>query len=415
MKLTGADIVIETLIEQGVTDVFGYPGGQVINIYDAIYKRSDRLNHILTAHEQGASHAADGYSRATGKVGVVIATSGPGATNLVTGIATAYLDSVPMLAITGNVFGAQIGTDSFQEIDITGITLPITKHNYFVTSVEDLADTIREALVLAKSGRPGPVLIDIPKNVQVAKCEYEPQPPVTLEEKHAAKDIRITEAAACINACERPFIYFGGGVRISVDKRIPMGAGLAGGSADAAAVLRGLNVLYGQPLSSLELSRVGLTLGSDVPFCLVGGTCIARGRGELLERMPEMPDCAMVIAIGDDHVSTPSQFAELDRRFDNFSAYKPKAEKAQNIGNAFLAGSLDIADELYNIFEITGRFSPKIKETMLACGASGVLMSGSGSSVFGIFSDDGSAAIAEKELKAKGYRAFSCRPIKSDI
>jgi acetolactate synthase-1/2/3 large subunit len=216
MLLSGADILVRTLIEQGVKTIFGYPGGQIIHVYDSLYKYQDEIKHVLTAHEQGAAHAADGYARATGEVGVVFATSGPGATNLVTGIATAYLDSVPMVAITGNVPGAQIGTDSFQEIDITGITLPITKHNYFVSSVEQLADTIREAIVLASSGRPGPVLIDIPKNVQIAKCEYEPQPPVQKEEKHAAKDIRITEAAACINACERPFIYFGGGL-ISAD------------------------------------------------------------------------------------------------------------------------------------------------------------------------------------------------------
>lgn len=165
MKLTGAQIVVETLIEQGVTDVFGYPGGQVLNLYDAIYEAGDRINHILTAHEQGAAHAADGYSRATGKVGVVIATSGPGATNLVTGIATAMLDSVPMVAITGNVPQDLIGRDSFQEIDITGITLPITKHNYFIHDVNKLADKIREAFRIAKSGRPGPVLIDIPKDI----------------------------------------------------------------------------------------------------------------------------------------------------------------------------------------------------------------------------------------------------------
>ena len=212
MLLSGADILVRTMIEQGVKTIFGYPGGQIIHVYDSLYKYQDEIKHVLTAHEQGAAHAADGYARATGEVGVVFATSGPGATNLVTGIATAYLDSVPMVAITGNVPGAQIGTDSFQEIDITGITLPITKHNYFVTSVEQLADTIREAITLASSGRPGPVLIDIPKDVQIAKCEYEPQPPVQKEEKHAAKDIRITEAAECINACERPFIYFGGGL-----------------------------------------------------------------------------------------------------------------------------------------------------------------------------------------------------------
>ena len=157
MEMTGAQIIIETLIEQGVTDVFGYPGGQVLNIYDELYNYSDKINHILAAHEQGAAHAADGYARATGKVGVVIATSGPGATNLVTGIATAQLDSIPMVAITGNVPCDLIGKDSFQEIDITGVTLPITKHNYFVNDVTKLADTIREAFKIAKSGRPGPV------------------------------------------------------------------------------------------------------------------------------------------------------------------------------------------------------------------------------------------------------------------
>ena len=212
MKLSGADIIVKTLIEQGCQVAFGYPGGQIINVYDSLYKFQRELKHVLTAHEQGAAHAADGYARATGKVGVVIATSGPGATNLVTGIATAYLDSVPMVAITGNVPSYQIGTDSFQEIDITGITLPITKHNYVVGSVEDLADTIREAFRLAMSGRPGPVLVDVPKDIQIAACEYEPQPPVTPEERFPAKDVRIEEAAACINSAERPYLYFGGGL-----------------------------------------------------------------------------------------------------------------------------------------------------------------------------------------------------------
>ena len=212
MKFSGSDIIVRTLIEQGCETVFGYPGGQILNVYDSLYKYRDELNHILTAHEQGAAHAADGYARATGKVGVVIATSGPGATNLVTGIATAYLDSVPMIAITGNVPSSQIGTDSFQEIDITGITLPITKHNYFVGSVEELADTIREAFRLACSGRPGPVLIDVPKDIQIAKCEYTPKAPVKTDEKAPAKDIRISEAAECINSAKRPFVYFGGGL-----------------------------------------------------------------------------------------------------------------------------------------------------------------------------------------------------------
>ncbi len=212
MILSGSDILVRTLIEQGADTVFGYPGGQVIDIYDSLYKYQNEINHILTAHEQGASHAADGYARSTGKVGVVIATSGPGATNLVTGIATAYMDSIPMVAITGNVPTTSIGTDSFQEIDITGITLPITKHNYFVGSVEELASTVREAFKLALSGRPGPVLIDIPKDVQVAKCEYIKSEPITPDNKFAAKDIRIKAAAETINAAQRPFIYFGGGL-----------------------------------------------------------------------------------------------------------------------------------------------------------------------------------------------------------
>ena len=219
MKLTGADIVVRTLIEQGVRTVFGYPGGQVIHIYDSLYKYRDELSHVLTAHEQGAAHAADGWARATGQPGVVIATSGPGATNLVTGIATAFLDSVPMVAITGNVMNSQIGTDSFQEIDITGITLPITKHNYFVGEIGDLADTIREAFRLAVSGRPGPVLVDIPKDIQIARYDYEPRPVVAPDPPHAAKDQRIQDAAECVNAAHRPFIYFGGGLLASGAQR----------------------------------------------------------------------------------------------------------------------------------------------------------------------------------------------------
>ncbi len=212
MLLSGADIIVRTLIEQQCKVVFGYPGGQVINIYDSLYKYKEEIEHILTAHEQGAAHAADGFARATGKPGVVIATSGPGATNLVTGIATAFLDSIPMIAITGNVPTTQIGYDSFQEIDITGITLPITKHNYFVNDISELADTIREAFKLAMSGRPGPVLIDVPKDVQMAKYEYREAYPVVPEERQPAKGVRIFEAADCINSCRRPFIYFGGGL-----------------------------------------------------------------------------------------------------------------------------------------------------------------------------------------------------------
>ena len=215
MILNGSEILVNVLLEQGVDRVFGYPGGAVLNIYDALYKYSDKITHYMTAHEQGAAHAADGYARSTGKTGVVIATSGPGATNLVTGIATAYMDSVPMVAITGNVPTPLIGADSFQEVYITGITMPITKHNFVVRRVEDLADIIREAFKIAESGRPGPVLVDIPKDVTAAKTTY------TYKEKDAAparsdKTVgNIDEIAELINRAERPFIYFGGGVKLS--------------------------------------------------------------------------------------------------------------------------------------------------------------------------------------------------------
>ena len=211
MKLSGAQIVVETLIEQNVKTIFGYPGGTVIDIYDQLYKKSDRINHVLTAHEQGAAHAADGYARATGEIGVVLATSGPGATNLVTGIATAHLDSVPLLAITGNVANNMIGRDCFQEIDISGVTLPITKHNFIVHDVNELADTIREAIRIAKSGRPGPVLVDIPKDIQQAVCDYEPVSAVTKTKTEGAPEDKVREAAKMIADSNRPYIYFGGG------------------------------------------------------------------------------------------------------------------------------------------------------------------------------------------------------------
>ncbi len=215
MKLNGSQIIIECLVEQGVDTIFGYPGGAVLNIYDELYKNQDRIRHILTSHEQGASHAADGYARSTGKVGVVLATSGPGATNLVTGIATAYMDSVPVVAITGNVPTSLLGKDSFQEVDIAGITMPITKHNYIVKDVKNLADTIREAFQIARSGRPGPVLIDIPKDVTAAVTEYEPvkidftKPVKSLPE---ISDEKIKEVAELIMAAKKPFIYAGGGI-----------------------------------------------------------------------------------------------------------------------------------------------------------------------------------------------------------
>ena len=218
MQISGSQIVIECLIEEGVDTDFGYPGGAILNIYDALYKNSNRIRHILTAHEQGASHAADGYARSTGKVGVCMATSGPGATNLVTGIATAYMDSIPLVAITCNVTQSQLGKDSFQEIDITGVTMPITKHNFIVRDVKDLADTIRKAFYIAKSDRPGPVLIDIPKDITSAVTEYESVDPSKLDFNLPSKKIpfpseqQIENAAKLIDESQKPFIYAGGGV-----------------------------------------------------------------------------------------------------------------------------------------------------------------------------------------------------------
>lgn len=215
MVKNGAEILIDALVEQGVDTIFGYPGGAVLNIYDALYKNSDRIRHILTAHEQGAAHAADGYARVTGKVGVCLATSGPGATNLVTGIATAYMDSIPMVAITGNVGTSLIGRDSFQEVYIAGITMPITKHNFVVRDVEDLADTVRDAFRIAASGRPGPVLIDIPKDITAAKCEFIPKGKVEINETYEISDEELQTVADMIAASERPMIYYGGGVETS--------------------------------------------------------------------------------------------------------------------------------------------------------------------------------------------------------
>lgn len=215
MQLNGSEIVVECLKEQGVDTVFGYPGGSILNIYDALYKHSDEIRHILTSHEQGAAHAADGYARATGKVGVCMATSGPGATNLVTGIATAYMDSVPMVAITANVTLPMLGKDSFQEVDIAGVTMPITKHGYIVKNVEELADTLRRAFEIAKSGRPGPVLVDITKDVTAAVCEYTPAAvrekdcPVSYTEEQMERVVEYIQAA------KKPYIYVGGGAILS--------------------------------------------------------------------------------------------------------------------------------------------------------------------------------------------------------
>ncbi len=278
MQLTGAEIVVECLKEQGVDTVFGYPGGCILNIYDALYKHSDEINHILTSHEQGAAHAADGYARATGKVGVCMATSGPGATNLVTGIATAYMDSVPMVAITANVTLPLLGKDSFQEVDIAGVTMPITKHGYIVKNVEELADTIRKAFTIAVSGRPGPVLVDITKDVTAAVCEYTP-----VEKRNVEKTVKYTEedmekVIKLIKKAKKPFIYLGGGAVISgADKEVAefaelidapvcdtlMGKGAFNGKSDR---YTGMIGMHGTKTSNLGVSDCDLLIALGARF-----------------------------------------------------------------------------------------------------------------------------------------------------
>lgn len=279
MKISGAKIVVETLIEQGCDTVFGYPGGQVINLFDELYLNRNRINHILTAHEQGASHAADGYARATGKVGVCIATSGPGATNLVTGIATAFLDSVPMVAITGNVPCSLIGKDSFQEVDIVGVTMPVTKHNFIVKDIRELADTLRTAFKIAKSGRQGPVLVDIPKDVQTAVWDFEPKSePVRPYPLNFASEGKLRKVAEMIKNSERPYIYFGGGITMGkasqelimlADKiDAPIGCSLMGLSALPTNHPRflGMNGMHGHYASSIAQDEADLVIALGARF-----------------------------------------------------------------------------------------------------------------------------------------------------
>lgn len=279
MKISGAKIVVETLIEQGCDTVFGYPGGQVINLFDELYLNRSRINHVLTAHEQGASHAADGYARATGKVGVCIATSGPGATNLVTGIATAFLDSVPMVAITGNVPCSLIGKDSFQEVDIVGVTMPVTKHNFIVKDIRELADTLRSAFKIAKSGRPGPVLVDIPKDIQTGVWDFEPKPePIRPYPLNFASETKLRKAAEMIKNSERPYIYFGGGITLGkasqeliqlADKiDAPVGCSLMGLSAIPTDHPRflGMNGMHGHYASSVAQDEADLVIALGARF-----------------------------------------------------------------------------------------------------------------------------------------------------
>ncbi|MFA6929372.1 MAG: biosynthetic-type acetolactate synthase large subunit, partial [Lentisphaeria bacterium] len=278
MKIKGAEMVIRILMEEGVDTVFGYPGGTVLNIYDELYKHSDRIHHYTTCHEQGASHAADAYARITGKVGVVIATSGPGATNLVTGIANAYLDSSPVVAITGNVPCTAIGKDSFQEVDITGVTMPITKHNYIVKDATRLAEVLREAFAIARSGRPGPVLVDIPKDIQQAECEYETPAIQPVSCKYSNGKEAFAQAVKLLRECERPYIYTGGGtIGSNASKELlelaekidsPIGSSMMGLSAVSYDNPRflGMTGMHGKFAASQVMSKADLLIAIGTRF-----------------------------------------------------------------------------------------------------------------------------------------------------
>ena len=272
MKLNGSEIIVACLKEQGVDTVFGFPGGAVLNIYDALYKHQKSIKHILTSHEQGAAHAADGYARATGKVGVVFATSGPGATNLVTGLATAYMDSIPVVAFTGNVPTALLGKDSFQEVDISGITMPITKHNYIVKDVDDLADIIRQAFYIAQSGRPGPVLIDVPKDITAHETTYTVQEPLEIKHVNNVKKSALGKALEMIKESTKPMLYAGGGIICSKAQKefeafvekidAPVGASLMGIGAIDTEHKRytGMIGMHGTRLSNIAVNNCDLLI-----------------------------------------------------------------------------------------------------------------------------------------------------------
>ena len=375
MKYTGAQIVIECLIEQGVDTVFGYPGGAILNIYDELYKNEKRLRHILTAHEQGASHAADGYARSTGKVGVVMATSGPGATNLVTGIATAYMDSVPIVAITCNVIAPLLGKDSFQEIDITGVTMPITKHNFIVRDVGKLADTIREAFFIAKTGRPGPVLIDIPKDVTAASCDYEPaqSPFDTRFAKRKSSlhrimtvcdipDEKIDKLASLINSSQRPFIYAGGGVIIAdacealkalAEKaRIPVSTSLMGKSAfpNTHALSTGMIGMHGTKASNTAADACDLLLAIGTRFSdrVTGDPKKFAGKAKIVQIDVDPAEVNKNIAVADSLVGSIK---------DALSRLLPLVEKRE--ASAWNAKIDEWKTEVPHERKQSGKLSPK--------------------------------------------------------
>jgi acetolactate synthase-1/2/3 large subunit len=357
MRLTGAEILAETLIAHSVTDVFGFPGGAVIDLYDALYKYQDKITHYLTCHEQGAAHAADGYARATGKTGVVIATSGPGATNLVTGIATAYLDSTPMVAITGNVALSLIGKDSFQEVDIVGITMPITKHNYMVKNAAELEETIREAFQIARSGRPGPVLIDIPKDVQQATFEFHggrPKPPLPTAK---VDEQVLLDAVRLINSSQRPYIYAGGGL-VACDSGAalqafaekidaPIGLSIMGLTAlDSKHPLKhGITGMHGHFVASKMNAEADLIIGIGVRFSdrATGSVRKYQEKAKIIHididgaEVDKNVD-SLVSLVGDAAEILPRLTELVDRR-DNpewkarADVYRQAAEKSQGNGN----------------------------------------------------------------------------------
>ena len=336
MQLNGSQIFVEVLCEQGVDTIFGYPGGAVLNLYDELYKNADRITHVLTAHEQGASHAADGYARATGRTGVVLATSGPGATNLVTGIATAYMDSVPMVAFTGNVVTSGLGKDGFQEAYIEGITMPITKHNFTVRRVEDLADTMRAAFRIAQSGRKGPVLVDIPKDVTAAVCEFTPKQPEPIRTVTTYNEEQVHWAADLINAAQRPLVYFGGGVRSAASCQ-PLRDLLHKAEIPATHTLMAAGVVpYGDPMN---IGMVGMH-----------GT---------YEANMAMQNCDVLIAIGsrfDDRVvGLPSNFAQTGRKIIHIDIDPSTISKRVKVDIPIVGDVKEVIADMLNLLETTDK------------------------------------------------------------
>ncbi|MFA6815218.1 MAG: biosynthetic-type acetolactate synthase large subunit [Lentisphaeria bacterium] len=375
MKIKGAEMVIRILMEEGVDSVFGYPGGAVLNIYDELYKHSDQIVHYTTCHEQAASHAADAYARVTGKVGVVIATSGPGATNLVTGIANAYLDSSPMVAITGNVACAAIGKDSFQEVDIIGVTMQITKHNYIVKDAAKLSETLREAFVIAKSGRPGPVLVDIPKDIQQADCEYVPKAVLPVSRCCCKGKEAFAEAVRLIRECERPYIYTGGGTvgsnaskeLLELAERIdsPIGSSMMGLSAvryDNPRFL-GMTGMHGKYAASEAMSKADLLIAIGTRFSdRATGNKVEFIKGKKVIHIDIDPSEisknieAFVSLVGDVKFVLNKLISELS--FVDRVAWHQEVEKIRNCPDNHLEMPADVLNP-ETVIHAVNRYAPK--------------------------------------------------------